>query len=301
MTEERAEPGGIVPPGVDVSVAHPARVRNFWLGGRDWFKADRVAGMRIAEEFPHLPATVRAERAFLVRATRFLAGPAKMRQFLDLGSGLPAGGNTHEIAQRIAGDTGVVYIDNNPDVLAHAKVLLEGAHEPAGLGSIGQGGIGIGPAGVGPLRIGPVSFVDADLRDVGAVLAGAGGTLDLGQPVALMMLGVLGYLPDYGAAQSITSQLVAALPSGSYLAIADLASTDDSINRAQLRYDTQSAADGWPPEPSYSVRRPEEIAGFFEGLDLVEPGVVPCGRWKPDRAAADGQDVPVYCGVARRP
>jgi O-methyltransferase involved in polyketide biosynthesis len=186
-------------------------------------------------------------------------------------------------------------------VLAHAKMLLEAADEPAGLGSIGQGGIGIGPAGVGPLRIGPVSFVDADLRDVGAVLAGAASTLDLRQPVALMMLGVLGYLPDYDAARFITTQLLAALPSGSYLAIADLASTEDSVNRAQLRFDTQASADGWPAEPAYSVRRPEEIAGFFEGLDLVEPGVVPCGRWKPDRAGSGGPDVPVYCGVARRP
>jgi hypothetical protein len=299
-------------------VAHPARVRNFWLGGRDWFKADRVAGQAIAAQFPHLPDRARTERAFLVRATRFLAGPARIRQFLDVGSGLPAGGNTHEIAQRIAGDTGVVYVDNDPCVLAHAKALLDAAHDPAGLGSIGQSGIGIGPAGVGPLRLGPVSFVDADLRDVGAVLAGAAGTLDLRQPVALMMLGILGYLPDYDVARSITAQLLAALPSGSYLAIADLASTDDSVNRAQLRFDTRGGAgamggadwatgagevsdeDAWPAEAAYSVRRPEEIAGFFEGLDLVEPGVVPCSRWKPDRAAPDGPEVPVYCGVARK-
>jgi hypothetical protein len=319
MSEERDVPGGVVPAGVDVEVAHPARVRNFWLGGRDWFKADRIAGQTIAAQFPHLPDTARAERAFLVRATRFLAGPARIRQFLDVGSGLPAGGNTHEVAQRIAGDTGVVYIDNDPIVLAHAKSLLEAAHDPAGLGSIGQGGIGIGPAGVGPLRLGPVSFVDADLRDVGAVLAGAAGTLDLRQPVALMMLGILGYLPDYSVARSITTQLLTALPPGSYLAIADLASTDDGVNRAQLRFDTRGGAGGmggvdwaagagevliedeWPAEAAYAVRRPEEIAGFFAGLDLVEPGVVPCGRWKPDRAAPDGPEVPVYCGVARRP
>jgi hypothetical protein len=308
MTEERDVPGGVAPAGVDVGVAHPARVRNFWLGGRDWFKADRLAGQEIAAQFPHLPATARAERAFLVRATRFLAGPARIRQFLDVGSGLPAGGNTHEIAQRIAGDTGVVYVDNDPCVLAHAKALLEAAYDPAGLGSIGQSGIGIGPAGVGPLRLGPVTFVDADLRDVGAVLAGAAGTLDLRQPVALMMLGILGYLPDYGVARSITAQLLAALPSGSYLAIADLASTDDSVNRAQLRFDTRGGAgvmggadDEWPAEAAYSVRRPEEIAGFFDGLDLVEPGVVPCSRWKPDRAASDGPEVPVHCGVARKP
>lgn len=292
----------MAPPGVDVSVAHPARIRNFWLGGRDWFKSDRVAGLAIAEQFPHRPDTARAERAFLVRATRFLAGPARIRQFLDLGSGLPAGGNTHEIAQRIAGDTGVVYIDNDPSVLAHAKMLLDEAHDPAGLGSIGQSMIGIGPAGVGPLRLGPVSFVDADLRDVGAVLAGAAGVLDLRRPVALMMLGILGYLPDYAAARSITAQLLSALPSGSYLAIADLASTEDSVNRAQLRYDQQGGASSeGAAEAPYFVRRPEEIAGFFDGLELVDPGVVPCGRWKPDRPAGDGQEVPVYCGVARRP
>jgi hypothetical protein len=308
MSEERDVPGGVAPAGVDAGVAHPARVRNFWLGGRDWFKADQIAGQGIAAQFPHLPDTARAERAFLVRATRFLAGPARIRQFLDVGSGLPAGGNTHEIAQRIAGDTWVVYVDNDPCVLAHAKALLEAAYDPAGLGSIGQSGIGIGPAGVGPLRLGPVTFVDADLRDVGAVLAGAAGTLDLRQPVALMMLGILGYLPDYGVARSITAQLLAALPSGSYLAIADLASTDDSVNRAQLRFDTRGGAgvmgaadDDWPAEAPYSVRRPEEIAGFFEGLDLVEPGVVPGSRWKPDRAASDRPEAPVYCGVARKP
>jgi S-adenosyl methyltransferase len=278
-------------------VAHPARVRNFWLGGRDWFKADQLAGIETAREFPHLPDTARAERAFLVRATRFLAGPAKIRQFLDLGSGLPAGGNTHEIAQRISADTGIVYVDNDPTVLAHAKALLNAAPEPAGLGSIGQSGIGIGPAGVGPLSIGPVGFVDADLRDVRAVLAGAASTLDFRHPVALMMLGVLGYLEDYGAARSITSQLLAALPSGSYLAIADVVSADDGINRAQLRYNSRVEV----PDAPYFLRRSEELAGFFDDLALVDPGVVPCGRWKPDRAATDVAQLPVYCGVARKP
>jgi hypothetical protein len=295
--EMQRGPGGVAPAGVDGGVAHPARVRNFWLGGRDWFTADRLAGTEIAEEYPHLPDTARAQRAFLVRATRFLAGPAKIRQFLDLGSGLPAGGNTHEIAQRIAADTGIVYVDNDPAVLTHAKYLLAAIPEHAGLGSIGQAGIGIGPAGVGPLSIGPVSFIDADLRDTGAVLAGAAGTLSFAHPVALMMLGVLGYLEDYDVARSVTGQLLAALPSGSYLAIADLVCTDDNVNRAQLRFNSRLEA----PDAPYFLRRPQELAGFFDGLALVDPGVVPCGHWKPDRAAPDAPLLPVYCGVARKP
>jgi hypothetical protein len=303
------EPGGPPPPGVDVSVAHPARVRNFWLGGHDWFKADRLAGLAIAREFPHLPETARAERAFLVRATRFLAGPARIRQFLDLGSGLPAGGNTHEIAQRIAADAVIAYVDNDPVVLAHAKAML---HDPAR-----------------HAEPGPVSFIDADLRDVRAVLHGAASTLDFGQPVALIMLGILGHLQDYGAARSITSQLLAALPAGSYLAIADGVSGSDSVNRAQLRFNASRDIPYDTAADPYYLRRPDELASFFDALDLVEPGVVPCAEWKPDRTAPDrgapdrtapdrtvldrtapdrggpGRDAadetPVYCGVARKP
>src|SRR5580704_2911023 len=199
---DSAEPWGPPPAGLDVSMPHPARVRNYWLGGRDFFAADQAAGEEISREFPHLAQTARAERAFLVRAVRFLAGPARIRQFLDVGAGLPAGGNTHEIAQRIAPDTGIVYADNDPAVLVHARALLRTSM----LASTPEG---------------TVSYVDADLRDVTAVLAGLAQSLDLERPVALIMLGVLGHLEDHGAARSITSQLMDALPPGSYLAIAD--------------------------------------------------------------------------------
>jgi S-adenosyl methyltransferase len=309
------DPGGTPPPGVDVSVPHPARVRNFWLGGHDYFKADRVTGEQLADEYPHLPAMARAERAFLVRAMRFLAGPARMRQFLDIGSGLPAGGNTHEIAQRIVPDTGIVYVDNDPGVLAHAKALLGRTGDDMSLsgssfGSSALGGAVLGGAGAvlgeaaatrggqvnGP---GPVSYIDADLRDITAVLNGAASTLDFRRPVALIMLGVLGHLTDYGAARSIISQLLAALPPGSYLAIADGVSTDDAINRAQLRYNSRTDAIYDSHEDGYQLRRPDEFASFFDGLDLVEPGVVACAAWKPDRASAGDQGVPVHCGVAR--
>jgi O-methyltransferase involved in polyketide biosynthesis len=266
-----------------VSAAHPARVWNYWLGGRDYFAADRAAGEEIGREFPHLAETARAERAFLVRAVRFLAGPARIRQFLDVGAGLPAGGNTHEIAQRIAPDTGIVYADNDPDVLAHARALLRNpmlASSPEGM----------------------VSYVGADLRDVTAVLAGSARTLDHAKPVALIMLGVLGHLDDYGAARSITSQLMHALPSGSYLAIADGVAASEYLDSAQRRYDAQQRYNGSTPVP-YHLRRPDQIASFFDGLDLVEPGVVPCPRWKPDAPGTDGpaSAAAAYCGVARKP
>jgi O-methyltransferase involved in polyketide biosynthesis len=203
-------------------------------------------------------------------------------------------------------------VDNDPGVLAHAKALLDGAGGPSSGGTFGGSSLGgsvLGGAGAvlgeavatggqvnGP---GPVSFVDADLRDVTAVLNGAASTLDFRSPVALIMLGVLGYLTDYGAARSVISQLLSALPAGSYLAIADGVSTDDAINRAQLRYNSRTDAIYDPHPDAYHLRRPDEFASFFDGLDLVEPGVVACAKWKPDRASAGDQGVPVHCGVAR--
>jgi hypothetical protein len=278
------DPGGTPPPGLDVSAAHPARVWNYWLGGRDYFAADRAAGEQLSREFPHLAQTARAERAFLVRAVRFLAGPARIRQFLDIGAGLPAGGNTHEIAQRIAPEVGIVYADNDPAVLVHARALLQNPM------------LASTPEGV-------VSYVDADLRDVTAVLAGTARTLDLGQPVALIMLGILGHLDDYGAARSITSQLMDALPAGSYLAIADGVAGSGSVDDAQQRYNYAAAV-------PYHLRRPDQLASFFDGLDLIEPGVVPCPQWKPDASGAPSapgagagptDEAAVYCGMARKP
>jgi len=280
------DPGGPPPPGLDVSTAHPARVWNYWLGGRDYFAADRAAGEQLNRDFPHLAQTARAERAFLVRAVRFLAGPAGIRQFLDIGAGLPAGGNTHEIAQRIAPGSRIVYVDNDPAVLVHARALLR---DPL-LASTPEGA---------------VSYTRADLRDVTAVLAGSARTLDLSQPVALIMLGALGYIDDHGAARSITSQLMDVLPAGSYLAIADSVAGDRPADDAQRRYNDAAPV-------RYRLRRPDELASFFDGLDLIEPGVVPCPRWKPDtpaggaRGGAAGagsvpEEAPVYCGVARKP
>jgi hypothetical protein len=298
---DSAEPWGPPPAGLDVSMPHPARVRNYWLGGRDFFAADQAAGEEISREFPHLAQTARAERAFLVRAVRFLAGPARIRQFLDVGAGLPAGGNTHEIAQRVAPDTGIVYADNDPVVIMHAKALL-GSPMPTRTSA------------------GAVAYTDADLRDVAAVLAGAASTLDLSRPVALIMLGILGHLEDHGAARSITSQLMDALPAGSYLVIADGMAANPAISSAQRRYDESARPRYGTSAPApYLLRQPDELASFFDGLDLVEPGVVPCPHWRPDGYGAAGprtggpstdgrrvggvpdDEAAAYCGVARKP
>ena len=284
------EPWGPPPAGLDVSMPHPARVWNYWLGGRDFFAADRAAGEEISREFPHLAQTARAERAFLVRAVRFLVGPARIRQFLDVGAGLPAGGNTHEIAQSIAPDTGIVYADNDPVVIMHAKALL------------GSPTLASTPGGA-------VCYTDADLRDVAAVLAGAASTLEMSRPIALIMLGILGHIEDYGAARSITSQLMDALPAGSYLVIADGVAEDPVIGSAQRRYDESARPRYGASAPApYLLRRPDELASFFDGLDLIEPGVVPCPSWRPDGYSADApradgapDNAVAYCGVARKP
>lgn len=281
---EQREAWGPPPAGLDVSVPHPARVWNYWLGGRDFFAADKAAGEEIGREFPHLAEAARAERAFLVRAVRFLAGPARIRQFLDIGSGLPAGGNTHEIAQRIVPDTGIVYADHDPAVILHAKALLSSPM----LASTPEGA---------------VYYADADLRDVASVLAAAAATLDLSRPVALIMLGILGHVDDYGAARSITSQLMNELAPGSYLVIADGVAADASVASAQRRYDasTRPRYGASAPAP-YLLRRPDELASFFDGLDLTEPGVVPCSQWRPDGRGRDGAETAAaYCGVARKP
>ncbi len=250
---------------------HPARVWNYWLGGRDFYAADKAAGEEIGREFPHLAGAARAERAFLVRAVRFLAGKARIRQYLDIGAGLPAGGNTHEIAQRIAPNSGIVYADNDPAVLMHAKALLSSPM----LASTPEGA---------------VCYADADLHDVAAVLASAASTLALAKPVALIMLGVLGHLDDYGAARSIVSQLMDALPAGSYLVIGDGVAADPGIGSAQRRYDENARPRYGASAPApYLLRRPDDLASFFDGLDLIEPGVVPCPQWRPDGRGLDGR------------
>ena len=260
-------------PQVDTSVPHSARVWNYWLGGKDNYPVDRAAGDQFREMFPEIVDAARASRGFLTRAVRFLAGEAGIRQFLDVGTGLPTVDNTHEVAQRIAPESRIVYVDNDPLVLTHARALLTSTPQ------------------------GATDYIDADLREPDEILAAAARTLDFDQPVALMLLGIIGHMGDYDEARAIVRRLVAPLAPGSYLALNDGTAVvhKEAVERAQVLYNQSGAV-------PYHPRSPEQIAGFFEGLELLEPGVVSCPRWRPDAQPGGGlpAEVDMFGGVARK-
>jgi len=257
-------------PKLDTSVPHSARVWNYWLGGKDNFAVDRELGDQVRAVFPDIVEIARASRAFLVRAVRYLAGEAGIRQFLDIGTGLPTADNTHEVAQAVAPECRVVYVDNDPLVLVHARALLTSS-----------------PQGV-------TSYVDADVRDPDRILHEAAQTLDFSEPVALMMLGILGNVADYEEARSILKRLVDAVPSGSYLVVNDSADITEGVREAVRT--AQSA--GHP----YHLRRPEQITAYFDGLELLEPGVVSTPLWRPDPSpSGPPAELDVLCGMARKP
>ncbi|MDO3700211.1 SAM-dependent methyltransferase [Micromonospora sp. C28SCA-DRY-2] len=269
---DRPEPGNPdVRQKIDTSVPHSARIWNYWLGGKDNFAVDRAAGDQYRQVFPGVVDVARASRQFLVRTITFLAGEAGIRQFLDVGTGLPTANNTHEVAQRIAPDARIVYVDNDPLVLVHARALLVGTPE------------------------GRTAYIDANLHDPAAVIAEAGKTLDFQQPIGLILSGVMGHVPDYETARSLTRQLLAPLPSGSYLSLNDGTSLiSPEMQKAQDDYNDTGAT-------PYTLRSPDQIAGFFEGLELVEPGVVPCPQWRPDDKVDTPADIDAFGGVGRKP
>ena len=260
--------------GLDPAVSHSARIWNYWLGGKDNYAVDREAGDKVAAMLPSIVAQARADRAFLGRAIRYLAGEAGIRQFLDIGTGLPTADNSHQVAQRVAPESRIVYADNDPLVLVHARALLTSTPE------------------------GACDYVDGDLRDPEKVLAEAARTLDFARPVALMLLGIVHHIPDTGEAYSIVRRLMAALAPGSYLVINHSTS---AVHGAAM----EEAVRHWNRvgTPSMTLRSPEQIARFFDGLDLLEPGVVSCSRWRPDLIASSGQpaEVDEFAGVARMP
>jgi hypothetical protein len=260
-----------VPPQLDTSEAHSARVWNYLLGGKDNFAADRQVGDMILQMFPGIAHIARVQRRFLSRAVRYLAGEAGIRQFLDIGTGLPTADNTHQLAQQIAPGSRIVYVDNDPLVLVHAEALLTSA-----------------PGGV-------TSYVEADVRDPDTILRDAARTLDFSQPVALMMLGIMGQIDDADQPGSIVAWLLDALPPGSYLALSDGTDTNPELNQAIAVYNQNSAS-------SYHLRSPNQIASFFAGLDLVPPGVVTTSRWRPDVRDADEEprEIDAICGVGRK-
>jgi hypothetical protein len=254
-------------PKIDPNRPSSARVWNYLLGGKDNYAVDRQLGDQVREAFPLIVVAAREQRRFLVRAVTFLAETAGIRQFLDIGTGLPTADNTHEVAQRIAPDARVVYVDNDPLVLVHARALLTST-----------------PAGA-------TDYIDSDVENPDKILREAANTLDFTQPIALTMLGILGNVADYAEARAVVRRLVEAVPSGSYLAISDGTNTSQEILQAQ----SIANQSGHP----YHLRSPEEVTGYFEGLELVEPGVVSIPHWRPEPgplpAAIDG-----YCGVGRK-
>ena len=276
MTDDRSQaqdepgperPGGTAGTAIDTTVPHSARIWNYWLGGKDNYAVDREAGDQYKEIFPGIAVVARTSRAFLTRAVRYLAAGAGIRQFLDIGTGLPTANNTHEVAQRVAPESRIVYVDNDPLVLAHARALLTSSPE------------------------GACEYLDADIRNPAAILDTAAGLLDFTQPIALMLMGIMGHFTDEEA-YPIVSRLQAGLPSGSYFALYDGADTNEAFNQAQQGYNDSGAV-------PYYLRSPEQFTRYFAGLELVEPGVVPVPHWRPDPDAAP-VEIYSYCGVGRK-
>lgn len=250
---------------------HSARVWNFLLGGKDNYAADREAGEMIVQMFPDIALLARLQRRFLVRAVRYLTEEAGIRQFLDIGTGLPTVDNTHEVAQRIAPESRIVYVDNDPLVLVHAQALLTSTPE------------------------GACAYLDADVRDPEGILEVAAKTLDFSKPIALTMLGILGQIPDSDEPEAVVGRFLDALPPGSYLALSDGTDTNAALNQAISVYNANSAS-------SYHLRGPERIAAYFKDLEVIEPGIVPTSQWHPEPVdvGRDPSDVDAICGIGRK-
>jgi hypothetical protein len=261
------------PVAFDTGVAHSARVYNYLLGGKDNFAADRDAGDQMAAALPNVVSGSRMNRAFLARAVRFLVADCGIRQFLDIGTGIPSANNTHEVAQAIAPGTRIVYVDNDPIVLAHARALLTGTPE------------------------GAVAYLDADLRRPDDIMQAASQTLDFHQPIALMLLMVLHMIPDADGPYQMVGRLVEALPTGSYLALSHPPSDilPEGVAEMQRRLNERLG-----PEASMTARSRGEIARFFDGLQIVEPGLVQVHQWRPDGELDPSAPASIWCAVGRK-
>ncbi|WP_329613632.1 SAM-dependent methyltransferase [Streptomyces brevispora] len=259
-----------LPAHVRSDVAHNARVWNYWLGGKDHFPVDRAVGDQVTGMYPSIGEVARADRAFLGRAVRYLAGDAGIGQFLDIGTGLPTAENTHEVAQHTAPDARVVYVDNDPIVLAHARSLLTSSPE------------------------GATEYIDADARHPEEILRAARSTLDLERPVAVMLLGILNFVLDTDEALRIVRQLMDAVPSGSYLVLTHpTLELGGAGNEAAMRFWNENAT------PPITARSRFEFAAFLSGMDLVEPGIVSCARWR-SAPGSDAVEVAQFGAVARK-
>jgi S-adenosyl methyltransferase len=255
---------------IDTTVPNHARMYDYLLGGKDNFEVDRTTAQAAIDAFPKIVQSVRANRAFLGRLVRYLAG-AGIRQFLDIGAGLPAANNVHEVAQSVAPASRVVYVDNDPVVSLHAQVLLTSTAE------------------------GAIGFVEADMRDPGKILREAARTLDLGRPVAVLLVSVLPFLSDDEEAAAIVDAFMDAVPAGSYLAICHLtADLHPEMTELARRVNERH------PNAPLVLRDCAQVADLFGGLDLVPPGVVQASRWRPDSSLQATAPAALWAGVARK-
>jgi O-methyltransferase involved in polyketide biosynthesis len=272
MTPSPQEPDPGTRPEIDQSVSHSARIWNYWLGGKDHYPVDQEVGDQILAFVPELVRSARADRYFLARAVRYLAARG-IRQYLDIGTGLPTVDNTHEVAQRAAPESRIVYVDNDPLVLVHARVLLTST------------------------EAGACDYIDADVRDPESILRQAARTLDFSQPVAIIMLGILNFVIDNAEAERVVRELTEALVPGSYLVISHPTTEVDAEPMTEaVRFWNQNGS------ALMTLRTRDELLRFFDGLELTEPGVVTCSRWRPDvMEIGEIVDVTHFGGVARKP
>ena len=252
-------------------MAHFARVYDYWLGGKDNFAVDRAAAEQAIRAFPGVALSARANRAFLARAVRFLAGEAGIRQFLDIGTGIPTGDNTHEVAQSAAPRARVVYVDNDPFVLSHARALLASRPE------------------------GSIEYIEADLRDPQKILDAASRLLDFERPVAVMLMTIMQHIDDEDQPAEIVSALMAAMPPGSYLALSHPAKDIEARPMTEMagRLNAIMAA-------SITLRTRAEVAALLDGLELVPPGLVQGSRWRPTSESGASAPAAFWAAVARK-
>jgi len=257
---------------IRIDIPQSARIWNYWMGGKDYYPIDREAGDAVIAVNPGIVTVAKQSRRFLIRAVSTLAGEFGVRQFLDVGTGLPTMQNTHEVAQRVAPESKIVYVDNDPLVLTHARALLTNTT----------------PEGV-------TGYVDADYHDPELIVADARNILNFTKPIAVMFMGVLGHAEEFGEMRSIISRLLDAVPSGSFLLLWDSTDTSDEVIRGRdIQEQTQIP---------YALRSVDELAECFEGLEMVPPGLVSITQWRPEVAEVGGDAGPIdaYGGIGRKP
>jgi hypothetical protein len=265
------EDGGDGRPAFDTSVAHQARIYDYWLGGKDNFAADRKAAEQAIAAYPGVATGARANRQFLARAVRHLAADAGIRQFLDIGTGIPTANNTHEVAQAVAPESRVVYVDYDPVVLLHARTLLASHHE------------------------GSVDYLDADLRDIDQILERASRTLDFSQPVAIMLIAILHAIEDDDNPYQIVARLIDAVPPGSYLTLSHVASDIDAAQIAEATARLNQLS-----RQRFTLRGHAQVERFFDGLELQEPGVVRVEQWRASELETRYRSA-MWGGMGRKP